>query len=946
MSQTHSFSARQGFGQEFGQDRGQNVASQSQRANTHNQGAQGGGWGSFSSWINTAVSTVSGVIENPNVVVSKAHNIGQGIRNVASEQIDRVYESLDPEYEYERERQSQKQQHQPYPQRQDTSANQLDRQTPKQPVTNPSKMLERPSNDISDLLGPSPKEDRVLQKQTNSSSDNHTNPALAPGPSKLDYKEQSLDNQQGDGWGDDDGWGDGWNDEQIVLPPTAPSPPAPPPPAPPTIIESPPSSTNNNNNNNNKDEAKPHSTWPEVKEAPAKREVKDLFGGHDFSSSRKSNDSQRNTGALLVPSTETSSSNQSGSQRRTSADIRPADALFSTLDFASNAIGSAVLGVHQKVTSAHANGRRDSQSSIDRTRTPEPMASGPQKSWGREDAGVGQRDLSEKMDRLALLNPKLDVVGTGLGALESLGKKAAGAIADVRRAGGHQTQGYGYSDGSDGSLAFKVPRNMTYASLFEDAGGNGYITTLSNVAQDSSNRSRKLARDNQKILEMDQVFQVEELLSIPSLTNAVGGQAMDVLSGHKDFRVLVELLDQLGAPSTAHLRQLRNCTRKLGTLVQDTVNAFEQEWHNHQTRASEKDFFAKAPIKFFFESRLITIYTDSIRGLTQYTEKTCKQILKLAETFKLRTIKRAEGGDQGLDDHRPALDVAQVLLQLVGKLIVEAMFLVQTYDKTLDAVYKQARMFTTPLDSLDWDDMLFGTKKLSHLLLEQDTPAAIANIQSITLLVAEVLKHDLVLDAVQGRISPTWTPRPSQSKAQSQSESTMQSSWTTTTTTTTKTTQPQHRHNNTLSQARKPPMAPSNPAGPVTPPLSRSSTLQSSPIVSAATLQRQGTTSKLGSALPSAPTSASHSRPESPSVSSIQRPPSRARLGSGSGSSMGEAGTSATSPSPTMTKAAVSLEGSTFKGASLQPRPMRAKAPAPAPKPKLADEDFFSILNG
>jgi hypothetical protein len=37
----------------------------------------GKGWGTFSSWINTAVSTVSEVIENPNVVVSKAQTLGE-----------------------------------------------------------------------------------------------------------------------------------------------------------------------------------------------------------------------------------------------------------------------------------------------------------------------------------------------------------------------------------------------------------------------------------------------------------------------------------------------------------------------------------------------------------------------------------------------------------------------------------------------------------------------------------------------------------------------------------------------------------------------------------------------------------------------------------------------------------------------------------------------------
>lgn len=117
---------------------------------------------------------------------------------------------------------------------------------------------------------------------------------------------------------------------------------------------------------------------------------------------------------------------------------------------------------------------------------------------------------------------------------------------------------------------------MSYVNLFEEAGGHTHLTKLSNVAQDSSNRSRALAVNDKKILEMDQLFQVEQLLSVPSLTNTVGDRSMDLLAGHKDFRAMVALLEKMGVQGTTPLRQLRNCTRKLGTLVQDTVNAFEQ----------------------------------------------------------------------------------------------------------------------------------------------------------------------------------------------------------------------------------------------------------------------------------------------------------------------------------------------------------------------------------
>lgn len=255
------------------------------------------------------------------------------------------------------------------------------------------------------------------------------------------------------------------------------------------------------------------------------------------------------------------------------------------------------------------------------------------------------------------------------------------------------------------------------------------------------------------------------------------------------------------------------------------------------------------------------------------------------------------------------------------------MFLVQTYDKTLDAILKQAKTFTTPLDSLDWDDMLFGTKKLSLLLLEQDTPAAIGNVQSITLLVAEVLKFDLVIDAVHGKLTPTFTPRPPQPQVKPPSQPRVQPARATP--------QPQLRQD-TLSNALRPPIPPSSSSGPITPPMSRSSTM-ASPTISAAALHRQ-TPNKLGvtSPVPAAlPTTPSFSRPESPSPSTIQRPPSRgARLGPSIDNSA----------VPAVPKPATGIETTGFKATT--PRPIRAKQPAPVPKPKLADEDFFSILNG
>jgi hypothetical protein len=98
------------------------------------------------------------------------------------------------------------------------------------------------------------------------------------------------------------------------------------------------------------------------------------------------------------------------------------------------------------------------------------------------------------------------------------------------------------------------------------------------------------------------------------------------------------------------------------------------EWHNHQTRASEKDFFARGPIKKFFESRLLTVYFDGLRALAQFTDKTCDQILRLGENFNIRVAEKSVNSSAHSDDGDDAskldtLALAKVLQQLIGSLI-------------------------------------------------------------------------------------------------------------------------------------------------------------------------------------------------------------------------------------------------------------------------------------
>ncbi|CAO3570603.1 unnamed protein product [Mortierella alpina] len=645
---------------------------------------QGRGWGSFSSWINTAVSTVSVVMENPNVVVSKAQTIGQGIRSVATEQIDRVYESLDPEYEYERERQKQRTQQEHTPHASTQAASIHDNL-----FANTSNSLNSQSPRLEALTA----NNNVPVNQRHQIKENEPLSGLAN--SKLAYKDERADlDSAGDGWGDD-AWGDDWsgqldagisedrpriNDLGIATKDVAPA----------VQLPSPlPEVTSQTHQQAAQGPypARKSLDRPDRTSSPMKI-ARDLHS--EEIDTQTSPPASRTGGGLNIPSA-FGDQGRSGfpdqqSQRRPSSDLRPAEALFSTLDFASNALGSAVLGVHRKVTQASPTPSSRS--------TPAPNArlirpSSPATAERMHNkSSSGGRDISGTMDRLAMSNPSLEVVGgnvvsTGLGALESLGKRAVDVISDVRRAG-HLSQGQSSSQNSDvydENNAFKIPPRMSFTILVDEAGGRLHIVATRALASAAAARVAPLAAGRKEVLEMGQLDELEQLLQPESLDSAIGELSVDLLAGHKDFRAMVALLEKMGVHGTTHLRQLRNCTRKLGSLVADTVHAFEQEWHNHQSRASEKDFFARAPIKKFFESKLLSIYFDGLRALAQFTVRTCDQALRIAETLNVRVAEKtgaavsstapSEGDER---ECHPPLVLAAVLRQFLGSLVAVSLF--------------------------------------------------------------------------------------------------------------------------------------------------------------------------------------------------------------------------------------------------------------------------------
>ncbi|KAF8926585.1 hypothetical protein BGZ58_011063 [Dissophora ornata] len=742
-----------GFGQEGGMQSNDALSSNLKTKEP------GSGWGSFSSWINTAVSTVNEVIENPNVVVSRAQTISQGIRNVATEQIDRVYESLDPEYEYERERQSKQQRQHLQPLAPSPDLLQQTARTtvpvnrlsgPMQPpvMGQPHLPLADWGSDNGDISGlprsPHSQQEQIQRQQPvgklqPSQVLSEMSPNLVSG-NKLAYNEDVAGRKEDD-WGDD-AWGDDW-DQQFstdLAEPTRPQQP---------LSKQDRVSNTDRVLSKNGADLKPllpqtGSDLSIVKIGQAAdsdtRSVRDLFAKHQL---------QRNTlqvpeissgSTTLTPRQEETPSDQP-SERRPSTELRPAQALFSTLDFASNALGSAVLGVHRKVTQAsQSNASKVASGSANyQSRPISPSPSHTQQYTSKDTPSA--REIAGKVDRLALANPTLEAVGgnvvsTGLGALEILGKKAVDVISDV------------------------VPLNMNLATLFTESGGRIHIVSMRSIASLATSRVAALTSSKAHIREMEQLDDLERLLGLQSLDSAVGELFVDLLTGHKAFRSVLSQLEKMGVQGTSHLRQLRNCTKKLSSLVPDTVNAFEHEWHNHQSRASERDFFARAPIKKFFESRLLSVYFDGLRALSQFTERTCDQTLKLAENFSIRLAEKAGHTNHSTpaeSDERerlPPLVLAPTLRQFLGSLIAEIKFIAKTYSLALDAVLQAAKGFTTPLDRLDWEDLSMGLEKIKGILINTETPESITLVHSGAACAVEVLKSELIVDAFHGRLIP------------------------------------------------------------------------------------------------------------------------------------------------------------------------------------------------
>lgn len=128
--------------------------------------------------------------------------LGQGIRNVATEQIDRVYESLDPEFEYQRERLNK-----------DQAPSQPNKPVMQSSATQARRGEQTRKDDLSDLLSTAPS----AESHSSTLKIKEGQKSTAFPITKLEYKGDDETDHGADAWGDEDAWGDDWGDQETDI---------------------------------------------------------------------------------------------------------------------------------------------------------------------------------------------------------------------------------------------------------------------------------------------------------------------------------------------------------------------------------------------------------------------------------------------------------------------------------------------------------------------------------------------------------------------------------------------------------------------------------------------------------------------------------------------------------------------------------------------------------
>ncbi|KAL1924189.1 uncharacterized protein VTP21DRAFT_7224 [Calcarisporiella thermophila] len=385
-----------------------------------------------------------------------------------------------------------------------------------------------------------------------------------------------------------------------------------------------------------------------------------------------------------------------------------AEALLSTIDktfdFASNALGSAVFGGYRNLQQANLGKRLD--------------------------------ELRQNVDTTPVQQVSENVVSQSLGALELLGKRAMEVVNEQRNRVRKDkdidpTQKKQMLDQLDQDAAnlrstalspiqmqTMIVENIgpSLKELFEKSRGSEHIQRLNLLNQEAANKFSQLASEQPELVDRakESFQQLDDIFLEQSIIELMQENDESVMGDSKSFQELVSLLEKLGVKASTQLRQMRSITRRLGTTSENTVANLKQSWDEFSVVGDITE--QKISVRKFLGDHLANTYSVGLKTTVSFTERSCEQMLRLAENFLMRIAEDQMHGENSLPKEE-VVNSAQRLVELVGRILTECRFIAITHIDALEASVKHARReFEAPFDSFDWDAVDLEAKLLEERL--------------------------------------------------------------------------------------------------------------------------------------------------------------------------------------------------------------------------------------
>ncbi|KAJ3045231.1 hypothetical protein HDV00_011103 [Rhizophlyctis rosea] len=321
-------------------------------------------------------------------------------------------------------------------------------------------------------------------------------------------------------------------------------------------------------------------------------------------------------------------------------------AIDKTFDYASNTLGNTLLTGYKKLEEANLGER------------------------ARAAVNNITRDIDQSMRANQTVQSGGAVLNQTFNALESLGKTAVNMVGAQAR----QT----WSDESAEDKAVK-PSRPTIERLFEDNAGSAHLQALQALANESTSKFRTLQPDRAST----QLSEINTLLNPDTILEDAETHAGGSLIVEEDVQNLLDKLKALDIEDTTQIRALSDLLKPLGgSWSEDKVAAFTKDLSMLRGEESDSDASLQAT-----KDLLDSIAQEATQLLASFTEKSCEQILRIAESLLLRANKLQDGtSDEDEEKSWSAVDAAGALQAFVAVVISETTWASDMYVRTLQGL--------------------------------------------------------------------------------------------------------------------------------------------------------------------------------------------------------------------------------------------------------------------